>query len=296
MADRLRKLADNLNASFESATAFNGTAWLSERPGKTPGEASSFVPAGLHLGFGIAKMHSHSNGHGEFAVDGPALTSLWVPEGGATFQTKLETQRALSFGLHLPFCCPENEDIGLADILETTRKRKLLAISGNMARRSASLVSRIDPLFQGDARELVLKSRAIALVACLHAALDTGAPVNSSAVQIKVAENARDYIETYLRHPLTLEQIASAVGVCISSLTIHFRSVYNESISLYLTRRRMEQGMKAISEGANVAQAAYMVGYKPNAFSTAFKRYYGFSPSVLMRKNEEGDHSFTETF
>jgi AraC-like DNA-binding protein len=41
--------------------------------------------------------------------------------------------------------------------------------------------------------------------------------------------------------------------------------------------------MLLLEAGASVAEAAYRVGYSPNAFSTAFKRYYGRAPSKLFR-------------
>lgn len=82
-------------------------------------------------------------------------------------------------------------------------------------------------------------------------------------------------------HPWTLPGLARAVGLSRAAFARRFREGIGESPMGYLTRWRMALAADLIRDpGATVGSVASRVGYAtPFAFSAAFKRHHGRSPS-----------------
>lgn len=86
----------------------------------------------------------------------------------------------------------------------------------------------------------------------------------------------------------TAESLAREVGISRSILYERFREVVGEPPASYLTRWRMHVARRSLRQGASLAQTAERVGYNSEAaFSRAFKRWVGSSPSV-WRASQRG--------
>lgn len=86
--------------------------------------------------------------------------------------------------------------------------------------------------------------------------------------------------------PWTVAALAERVGVSRSTLAQRFAGLVGEPPLTYLTRWRMTLAADLLleQEAANVAEIAHTVGYADAfAFSTAFKRVRGTSPSEFRR-------------
>ena len=60
-----------------------------------------------------------------------------------------------------------------------------------------------------------------------------------------------------------------------------FKATYNSTIADFSRELRLQNARAAIErDGISVGEAAYIAGYSnPANFSTAFKRFFGLSPS-----------------
>lgn len=87
-------------------------------------------------------------------------------------------------------------------------------------------------------------------------------------------------------HPWTLDELAARAMMSRTSFTDRFRSVAGTPPITYLSRWRMRLAERALRQGeASVAQIAADLGYgSESAFSTAFKRVTGRSPSEYRRQ------------
>lgn len=79
----------------------------------------------------------------------------------------------------------------------------------------------------------------------------------------------------------TLDELAYACGSSRSALAARFTHLVGYPPFQYLTRWRMQLAAKRLREGGKVAAIAQEVGYESEAaFSRAFKKYSGHSPSL----------------
>ena len=82
---------------------------------------------------------------------------------------------------------------------------------------------------------------------------------------------------------LSLDQLASAVSMSKFHLLRVFKRTFGETPFQRLTRYRMEEGRRLLREReASISNVAYSCGYNnPTHFATAFRRFYGISPSAF---------------
>ena len=109
------------------------------------------------------------------------------------------------------------------------------------------------------------------------------------AIQLTYAEKAESYIETNYSYPITVEEIASYVGISRSHLFRSFQNYMNRSPKEYLTEYRIKQACRLLREtDLSVSAIAYSVGFENNLyFSKAFRKQKGESPSEYRKSREE---------
>lgn len=83
----------------------------------------------------------------------------------------------------------------------------------------------------------------------------------------------------------SLVGLARAVGTNEASLKRNFKAVYGTTVFGYLTARRMERAKALLLDNnLKVAAVAQEVGYKyASHFSAAFRKYFGYLPTKLLR-------------
>jgi two-component system response regulator YesN len=96
---------------------------------------------------------------------------------------------------------------------------------------------------------------------------------------------ARQYLAEHYTHPITLEEIAAAVGVSAFHLSHVFSEESEFSLFAYLTALRLEKARELLQAGGhNVSEVAAAVGYESsNYFSKVFRKHFGRPPSEFMR-------------
>ncbi|WP_409307305.1 helix-turn-helix transcriptional regulator [Pectobacterium sp. B1J-3] len=85
-----------------------------------------------------------------------------------------------------------------------------------------------------------------------------------------------------LAEPLTLSCIAAQAGMSEFKLKQGFHRYFNTTPGRMLLAWRMERAQQLLEQGLQVAQTAWLVGYRhPTNFSLAFTRYFGRNPKTL---------------
>lgn len=283
MSNALKKVADEFDATLETAPFDSGSIWYSLRRSRFAHASKNYIPAGLHLGFGIAELSTRHKFFGGVDTKKPVVTAFIAPPEGAVFDTRVGGGIIQSFGLHLTELEVLPSDPCLQEIVETLRNQPMAVMGGEVARRLSGLRFSIDPWFQGNSRDLMFQSRAMELVAVVAEALNDSRKQNIRGLDARRADAAKEYIEVHLDSDLHLETIAAKVGVNVRLLTAAFRQVFGLTIAEYVLKRRMEEAARLLTRGMSVKEAASQVGYSPNALSAAFSRYFGHTPTSLRK-------------
>lgn len=99
-----------------------------------------------------------------------------------------------------------------------------------------------------------------------------------------------DYIEKHLEEKITNGQLADIAGYSEYHFLQLFKGHTGETVMEYICRRRLFRAMDEIVAGGRIIDAAFRYGFESHsAFSRAFKREFGFSPSLLRTLRLELD-------
>ncbi|WP_170942882.1 helix-turn-helix transcriptional regulator [Candidatus Dactylopiibacterium carminicum] len=101
----------------------------------------------------------------------------------------------------------------------------------------------------------------------------------------------RTFLDSGLADTLDMNKIAQTMGCNPTTLQREFREAFATTIFDYLRERRLNRAAEAMRQhGLSVGQAAEIAGYHSQAnFSTAFRKHFGFPPS-LLRTRTAGPH------
>lgn len=100
-------------------------------------------------------------------------------------------------------------------------------------------------------------------------------------------EKARIYIENNYDQDITLDEVASEIGLSSSYLSRKFKEKYQLGFLEYLTELRINQAADLlINKNIKINEIARRVGYRDgNYFSKVFKRETGLNPSDYREKS-----------
>jgi AraC family transcriptional regulator len=91
------------------------------------------------------------------------------------------------------------------------------------------------------------------------------------------------FVESHLREPIALEDVASRIGVSPYHLTRAFDAVTGLSLMRYVRARRLSEAARELSRGApDILTVALDAGYGSHeAFTRAFRDQFGLTPEQL---------------
>jgi AraC family transcriptional regulator len=101
---------------------------------------------------------------------------------------------------------------------------------------------------------------------------------------LNAMNDAVEYLEANITEKLDIEKVAK---IALSS-TFHFQRMYymltGVTVAEYVRRRRLTLAAQDILSGEKIIDVAYRYGYEtPEAFTKAFKKMHGISPSVSRK-------------
>lgn len=107
---------------------------------------------------------------------------------------------------------------------------------------------------------------------------------NDEQLMERVVDNINKHISD---SDFTIETLCSEVGISRANLHRKMKSIAGITANDLMRNIRMEQAGRLLVENkVNITQIAYSVGYASQTyFSTAFKKYYGISPTEFIEKH-----------
>lgn len=92
------------------------------------------------------------------------------------------------------------------------------------------------------------------------------------------------YIQEHSSEEITLEDIASHIGLCKSECCRFFKKYMRMTIFDYLLSVRIQNSIPLLMSGENITTIAGLVGFSsPAYYGQIFKRYMGMSPSQYKK-------------
>ena len=77
-------------------------------------------------------------------------------------------------------------------------------------------------------------------------------------------------------------KLSAQFGVSRNILQLGFKKLFGETIREYKLRLRMERSQQLLDEGKDIKEIAIILNYtKARAFTTAFRKYYGVTPTTF---------------
>lgn len=103
-----------------------------------------------------------------------------------------------------------------------------------------------------------------------------------------VLDRAMQTVSTGITQRLTVPKLAAAVNVSTSQLTALFQTYLGISPARYITRIRLEESKKMLTESRlGVGEVAQRLGYASvQHFSRQFRQWYGYTPTTYVKRQQ----------
>ena len=126
----------------------------------------------------------------------------------------------------------------------------------------------------------------------MDAVLASHLPEDTASMKT-VVQHVRKDIDEHYYEPLTLSSLAEKYIVESSYLSRCFKQETGQSLTTYLTGRRMEKAMEHIREStAGLTEIAFLVGYDDYTyFSRVFRKVVGVSPREYRHRILGGEEA-----
>ena len=117
--------------------------------------------------------------------------------------------------------------------------------------------------------------------------LEHNEPVRQGMVESSIP-GALAFIEEHIGEKLTIERIASSLGIGRTKLCTDFRKTFSISLHQYIIRERLVLAIRLLKEGMRQEEAAWRAGFEDGPhFIRTFKRCYGETPAKYLKHRKE---------
>ena len=109
--------------------------------------------------------------------------------------------------------------------------------------------------------------------------------LNLSAYDIECLEKAKQLIEADLSKHISISDLSQKVALGATKLKNGFAQQYGTPIYSYLRTKRMLRAVELLTDtDKTVKEIARLTGFRhKNNFTSAFKRYHGYTPRSLRK-------------
>ncbi|MEO9965759.1 MAG: AraC family transcriptional regulator [Reichenbachiella sp.] len=96
---------------------------------------------------------------------------------------------------------------------------------------------------------------------------------------------AKEYLHDHVNSSVSLDSLASAVGMNKFHLLANFKNLFDDTPHQYLVKLKLEKAKKMLrSKKYNVTQTCYALGFTSlGSFSHSFARYFGKTPASILK-------------
>lgn len=252
-------------------------AWIEGRSTISAGSD----PAGEDLAHGFCTFYGLPSGEAVRTVYEPNRPLRWV----SIFLRRDRVKEVL--GLDSQSLPPIFRDYILDRVPTGLRHVPL----GNVA--SVAATQAFECPYEGELRRLYLSAKAIEIICAVIQSYadvdDTDGPVLRRA-DIDKIRLAKQVIEENLDEPLSVSELAAAVGMTIKKLQYGFQSLYRGSVGQVYKQVRLSRAMVLVSKSDKpMIDIAMECGYEcPGSFTRAFKLAFGTCPTVVRTTTVRG--------
>lgn len=151
---------------------------------------------------------------------------------------------------------------------------------------SIAATQALDCPYEGELRRLYLIAKSIEIVCAAIQAYAEGADADGPVMRradIGKVRLARQVIEENLAEPLSVAELAAAVGMTVKKLQYGFQVLFRGSVGQVYKQVRLSKAMVLVSKGdLSMIDIAIECGYEcPGSFTRAFKLAFGASPTLV---------------
>lgn len=163
----------------------------------------------------------------------------------------------------------------------TDSKRRLRSAASQLA------IRRLRHALRHRTDELEVDEALIGLVASFSR--EKASLLNASPHAQSIVNRAQEYILGEYHEPLTIDQIAVAVGVSSVHLAQLFRKVTGSSLHRYIMNLRLAEALTRVEESGDFTALAFDLGFSSHShFTAAFRQRYGRAPSAFRDHSPSG--------
>lgn len=145
--------------------------------------------------------------------------------------------------------------------------------------------------FKDEFRRLFLEAKVLELLLLQLEQIETCSFCFDDKKVVKEKSNiekmyfVKDIIDDNLFKKLTLSELSNEIQSNECTLKRTFKNTFNTTVFSYIKEQRMLKAKQMLLDSdITINEVADVVGYKnPQHFSTAFKKYFGYVPSVLLK-------------
>lgn len=140
--------------------------------------------------------------------------------------------------------------------------------------------------YEGELRRLYLTAKSIEIVCSVIQSYAEGTRADEPVLRRTDVEKlrlAQQIIEENLDEPLSVTELAAAVGLTVKKLQYGFQVLFRGSVGQVYKQVRLSKAMVLVSTGdMSMIDIAIECGYEcPGSFTRAFKLAFGSSPSLI---------------
>lgn len=145
--------------------------------------------------------------------------------------------------------------------------------------------------FKDEFRRLFLEAKVLELLLLQLEQIETCSSCFDDKKMIKEKNDiekmhfVKELIDENLFSKLTLSQLSNEIQSNECTLKRAFKSAFNTSVFSYIKEQKMLRAKQMLLDNnITINEVSDFIGYKnPQHFSTAFKKYFGYVPSVLLK-------------
>lgn len=101
---------------------------------------------------------------------------------------------------------------------------------------------------------------------------------------ITAADSYKTILDDHCALGDKVAELSSLFGISRNVLQQAFKNQFGKGVRAYKLKARMERSQRLLKKGENVQDIAKALRYsKPRAFTTAFKRYFGYTPTDFLK-------------
>lgn len=219
---------------------------------------------------------------------------VFTPEPGDVHQfSSNATIAALQVNVdedYFKFCLGTN-DVWAERVLREIEARRPFSAVENSATTTAQMALLIDGIARcevtGPMRNLMIQSRTLELLSLQLQQFRSTAVVRGSVAPADVEKLValKAYLDEHFLGDFSLTGLSRKFLLNEFKLKKGFKQLFGFTVFGYIRKLRVEHAQLMLKNtSANVDEVAYTLGYEhSNHFSTAFKNYFGTSPSIYIR-------------